>query len=58
MADLSRESTEALAAELARRNALRCSCRKWHTYMGVYDSDGYTLRCYGCLRAVAKCSCR
>lgn len=34
-------------------------CRgKWKAYLGAYDSDGYTLRCHGCLRAVWKCTCR
>jgi len=23
--------------------------------MGAYDEDGYTLRCHGCLRAIARC---
>ena len=30
---------------------------KWQTYLGTYDSDGYTLRCSGCVRAVARCTC-
>lgn len=35
------------------------TCRgKWKTYIGAYDADGLTLRCHGCLRAVAKCTCR
>lgn len=34
-----------------------CRCKRWQTYMGVYDQDGYTLRCYGCLRAIARCTC-
>lgn len=51
-------STEELVAELARRQALpRCRCRRWQTYVGTYDADGYTLRCCGCLRAIAKCRC-
>lgn len=58
MSDLSNASTEDLAAELTRRNALpRCRCGRWQTYMGAYDSDGYTLRCHGCLRAIAGCTC-
>lgn len=59
MSDLSGESTEALARELARRDALpRCRCGKWQTYMGIYDRDGYTLRCHGCLRSIERCTCR
>lgn len=51
-------STEELLAELSARGAMpRCKCRKWNTYMGPYDLDGYTLRCHGCLRAIAKCTC-
>ena len=37
--------------------AAPCRCRKWQTYLGTYDSDGYTLRCHGCLRAIARCTC-
>lgn len=56
--DLSEKSTEELVAELTRRRALpRCRCDRWQTYLGVYDKDGYTLRCYGCLRAIARCTC-
>lgn len=34
------------------------TCRgKWKTYTGVWDLDGYTLRCHGCLKAVARCWC-
>ena len=37
---------------------LRCpTCRKWQTYVGRWDEDGYTWRCHGCLRAVGKCRC-
>jgi len=51
-------TTDELVAELQRRGALpRCPCGKWQTFVGVYDSDGYTLRCHGCLRAIAKCRC-
>jgi hypothetical protein len=58
MADLSEISTEALAAELTRRQALpQCPCGRWQTYMGAYDSDGYTVRCHGCLRAIGRCTC-
>lgn len=47
-----------LVKELTRRNALpRCPCGGWQTYIGSYDQDGYTLRCRGCLRATAKCTC-
>lgn len=54
--------TELLVAELERRNHRdppRCSgCRgKWSAYAGIYDHDGYTLRCFGCRRAVGKCLC-
>lgn len=58
MADLSNISTGDLVQELTRRNAMpRCPCKRWQTYMGAYDSDGYTLRCHGCLRAIARCTC-
>ena len=58
MSDLSGLSTEDLARELERRGALpRCRCRRWQTYMGIYDRDGYTLRCRGCLRAIARGTC-
>ena len=58
MSDLSDKTTAELAAELQRRQALpRCFCRRWQTYLGGYDSDGYTLRCFGCLRAIARCRC-
>ena len=58
MSDLSSASNDELAAELARRGALpRCRCGRWQTYMGIYDSDGYTLRCHGCLKAVGNCTC-
>lgn len=29
-----------------------CTCGE-----GAYDADGYTLRCHGCLRAIARCTC-
>lgn len=58
MVDLSSVSAEDLARELERRGATpACKCRKWQTYMGAYDVDGYTLRCHGCLRAVERCTC-
>lgn len=51
-------STTELMAELSARGALpRCKCGRWNTYMGAYDDAGYTLRCHGCLRAVARCTC-
>lgn len=51
---------EEVVKELTPRNEVlpRCSCNKWPTYIGAYDADGLTLRCYGCLKAVAKCTCR
>jgi hypothetical protein len=59
MSDLTGHTTEELAAELTRRGALpACPCGKWSTYVGVYDADGYTVRCHGCLRAIARCTCR
>jgi len=59
MTDLSNVSTNELVAELAHRGNLpRCRCQRWQTYVGAYDRDGYTLRCRGCLRAIAKCTCR
>lgn len=58
MAELEDASTQELVDELTRRNAMpQCRCRRWKTYIGVYDSDGKTLRCHGCLRAVARCTC-
>ena len=58
MSDLSSASTDALARELSRRGALPpCRCGRWQTYMGIYDGDGYTLRCHGCLRAIERCAC-
>ena len=59
MADRERDLTDdELVKELTRRGALpRCPCGKWQTYVGAYDTDGYTLRCHGCLRAIASCRC-
>lgn len=58
MADLSAASTAELVEELTRRRALpRCPCGRWRTYVGAYDADGYTLRCRGCLKAIARCTC-
>lgn len=59
MSDIRDASTAELVAELASRGALpRCPCGKWQTYVGSYDADGHTLRCHGCLRAIARCTCR
>lgn len=59
MSDLSDKSTQELTDELSRRGDMpRCRCQRWQTYIGAYDSDGKTLRCSGCRRAVAKCWCR
>lgn len=56
--DLTDVPTEELAKELTRRDALPgCKCGKWQTYIGAYDADGYTIRCHGCLRAIARCTC-
>lgn len=57
MSKLSEFSDEALHAEVVRRNPPRCRCGKWSAYMGIYDADGFMLRCHGCLRAVGKCTC-
>lgn len=58
MSKLDGVSTEELLAEVARRIELRCTCGKWGAYYGIYDGDGFTLRCRGCLRATARCICR
>lgn len=51
-------STEELVAELTKRGAMpRCRCGKWGTFVGAYDADGTTIRCHGCLRAIARCTC-
>lgn len=51
-------STDELVNELTRRGALpRCKCRKWTTYIGIWDRDGRTVRCHGCRRAIARCTC-
>lgn len=51
-------TTQELVDELSRRGPMpRCRCGRWRTYIGVWDSDGKTLRCHGCLKAVAKCWC-
>lgn len=59
MSEFDEISTDELARELTRRGAMpRCPCGKWQTYLGSYDKDGYTIRCHGCLRAIAQCTCR
>lgn len=56
--DLSHVSTADLVHALSERGAMpRCRCGRWQTYLGIYDSDGYTLRCHGCRRAIARCTC-
>jgi hypothetical protein len=58
MADLTGATDRELVEELSRRGSMpRCRCRRWKTYVGIYDGDGRTLRCAGCLRAIAKCRC-
>jgi hypothetical protein len=57
-AGLTGATDDELVQELTRRGALpRCPCGRWKTYVGVWDEDGRTLRCHGCLRAVGKCRC-
>lgn len=56
--DIKEATTQELLAELKRRAALpACPCGRWQTYLGAWDSDGYTWRCHGCLKAIAKCTC-
>jgi hypothetical protein len=56
--DLSDVGSDALVKELSRRGDMpRCGCGRWQTYIGVWDGDGKTLRCRGCLLAIAKCRC-
>lgn len=51
-------TTQELVDELARRGDMpRCQCGRWKTYIGSWDADGRTLRCAGCLLAIAKCRC-
>lgn len=58
MTTLEDATDEQLIKELSRRGKNpRCQCQRWQTYLGAYDHDGYTWRCRGCLRAVAKCRC-
>ncbi len=55
---LTEASTDDLVRELSRRGHMpRCKCGRWRTYIGVWDSDGKTLRCHGCLLAIARCTC-
>jgi hypothetical protein len=59
MGDLGNATDDELVRELTKRNALpRCPCGRWQTYIGAWDSDGKTLRCHGCLKAIARCTCR
>lgn len=62
MIDLSKATDKELREELERRGTssmAECpTCHKWQTYVGAWDSDGRTIRCYGCKRAVHKCTCR
>lgn len=49
MAEVNEATTDELVKELTRRKLLpRCPCGRWQTY---------TLRCYGCLRAIGACRC-
>lgn len=67
MTDLSSFTTEELLAEVKRRGATveqapdlgRCpTCRgKWPLYVGSYDRHLHTIRCRGCLRIPAECTC-
>lgn len=53
-------SDDEILAEVARRGLLgRCgTCRRRKLYLGRWDSDGHTLRCSGCRRTPARCTCR
>lgn len=58
MNDIHEATAQELVDELSRRGDMpRCRCGKWRTYIGAYDSDGKTLRCHGCLRAIVRCTC-
>jgi hypothetical protein len=58
VSDIKAIPTDALLAELNRRGAgPRCRCGKWGTYIGAYDADGMTIRCHGCLKSIARCTC-
>lgn len=47
-----------LVQELTRRGSMpRCRCGKWQTYVGIWDADGKTIRCRGCLKSIMKCTC-
>lgn len=42
--DVRDATPEQLVAELKRRGLLpRCQCKRWQTYIGAYDQDGYYL---------------
>lgn len=58
--EMSREELEQEVRRLRSSIPTSCpTCRgKWATYMGSWDKDGYTLRCHGCLKSVANCTCR
>lgn len=53
------QQAEALAESLTRYylSPVCPTCRKWSTYVGIWDEDGKTLRCHGCLKAVHRCTC-
>lgn len=56
--ELKKFKTRDLVDELTRRNVLpKCRCVMWGTFIGAYDSDGYTLRCTGCRRSILRCTC-
>lgn len=57
-AALANVTNDELIDELKRRHLLpACPCRKWQTYAGAYDAEGYTWRCHGCRRSVRSCTC-
>lgn len=59
MSNLADVDTAQLVEELRRRNKLpRCRCTRWQVYLGVWDNDGYTWRCFGCRKAMYSCHCR
>lgn len=56
--DIRHIPTADLVDELTGRGAMpRCLCGRWSTYIGAWDSDGRTLRCHGCLKAIGRCRC-
>jgi len=58
MTEVRAASPEELVAELQRRGLLpRCRCKRWQTYLGVWDRDGYTFRCHGCRKSIWGCTC-